>query len=92
MDNTRRRANLMLDADVIKMLDDLAEGERKRGQYISELIRNAYATRQATPNITSMDIDALRLMVQGLAGRVMSMEGEVADLRSQLAAMIAEKA
>ena len=37
-----------------------------------------------------MDLDALRLMVQGLAGRVIAVEGEVANLRSQLAAIIAE--
>jgi hypothetical protein len=70
-------------------LDDLAEGERKRGQYISQLIRNAYAARQSAPDVRAMDVDALRLMVQGLAGRVIMVEGEIANLRSQLAAVIA---
>ena len=37
-----------------------------------------------------MDLDAFRLMVQGLAGRVIAVEGEVANLCSQLAAVIAQ--
>ena len=91
MDDNKRRVNLMLDADVTDMLDALAEGERKRGQYISQLIRNAYAAKQSAPDVRTMDVDALRLMVQGLAGRVIAVEGEVANLRSQLAAVIAGK-
>ena len=34
-----------------------------------------------------MDLDALRLMVQGLAGRVIAAEGDVISLRSQMAAV-----
>jgi hypothetical protein len=87
MDDMKRRVNLMLDADVTDMLDELAEGERKRGQYISQLIRNAYAAKRSAPDVRTMDMDALRLMVQGLAGRVISAEGEIISLRSQLAAV-----
>jgi len=36
-----------------------------------------------------MELDALRLMVQGLAGRLIAVEGETANLRTQLAAVIA---
>jgi hypothetical protein len=91
MDNTKQRVNLMLDANVIDWLDSLAGGERKRGAYISDLIRSAWAARQSAPDVRTMDVDALRLMVQGLAGRVISVEGEIANLRSQLAALIAEQ-
>jgi metal-responsive CopG/Arc/MetJ family transcriptional regulator len=87
MDDTKRRVNLMLDSDVIEMLDELAEGERKRGQYISQLIRSAYAAKRSAPDVRSMDLDALRLMVQGLAGRVLTIEGEIINLQSQLAAL-----
>ena len=42
-----------------------------------------------------MDLDALRLMVQGLADRVIAVEGEVANLRAQwapeLTAVIAQE-
>jgi hypothetical protein len=44
--------------------------------------RPACAARQA-----ALDLDALRLMVQGLAGRVITAEGEIISLRSQLAAV-----
>jgi hypothetical protein len=88
----KRRVNLMLDSDVTEMLDQLAEGERKRGQYISELIRSAWAVRRSAPDVRGLDVDALRLMVQGLAGRVVAVEGEITNLRSQLAALIAKDA
>jgi hypothetical protein len=92
MDDSKRRVNLMLDSDVIDWLDFLAGGERKRGQYISQLIRNAYAAQRSAPDVREMDLDALRLMVQGLAGRVIAVEGEISNLRSQLAALIARDA
>jgi hypothetical protein len=85
----KRRVNLMVDADVIDWLDRLAGSERKRGQYISQLIRNDWTARQAAPDVRSMDLDTLRLVVQGLAGRVIAVEGEMGALRSQLAAVIA---
>ena len=91
MDDNKRRVNLMLDTDVIDWLDSLAGGERKRGQYISQLIRNAWAARQAAPDVRTMNLDALRLMVQGLAGRVIAVEGETANLRAQLASVIADR-
>lgn len=87
----KRRVNLMLDADVIELLDRLAGGERKRGSYISELIRSSWAGRQSAPDVRSMDLDSLRLMVQGLSGRVIAMEGELAAMRAQLAAVIASQ-
>jgi hypothetical protein len=37
-----------------------------------------------------MDVDALRLMVQGMAGRVLAVEVEVRNLHSYLAALIVE--
>lgn len=91
MDN-KQRVNLTIDSDVVEWLDSLAGGERKRGAYISELIRSAWAARQAAPDVRTMDLDALRLMVQGLSGRVIAAEGEITNLRAQLAAVIASKA
>jgi hypothetical protein len=91
MDN-KKRVNLMLDANVLDWLDSLAGSERKRGQYISQLIRSAWAAQQAAPDIRQMDVDGLRLLVQGLAGRVVAVEGEVTELRSQVAALLARRA
>jgi len=46
------------------------------------------------PDVRTMELAALRLMEQGLAGRVIAVEGEMANLRAQwapeLAAVIAE--
>lgn len=92
MSDEKRRLNLMIDSDVVSWLDSLAGGERKRGQYLSELVRQAWAARQSAPDVRSMDLDALRLMTQGLAGRVIAAEGEIVNLRSQLAAVIAARA
>ena len=92
MNDNKRRVNLMMDESTAQMLDELAEGERKRGQYLDQLIRREYATKRAAPDIRSMDIDALRLMIQGLAGRVQSLEGELVRMQSQVATLIAERA
>ena len=43
------------------------------------------------PAVRTMDLAALRLMVQGLARRVIAVEGEVVNLRSHLAALIAQQ-
>jgi len=39
--------------------------------------------------VRTLDLDALRLMVQGLAGRVIAVEGEVASWRAQRAPELA---
>jgi hypothetical protein len=92
MDNSKRRVNLMLDSDVIDWLDNLAGGERKRGQYISQLIRNAWSVSKSLPDVQGMNVDELRLTVLGLAGRLTAVEGEVANLRSHLAALVSDRA
>jgi hypothetical protein len=91
MDNSKRRVNLMLDSDVIDWLDSLAGGERKRGQYISQLIRNAWSVSKSLPDVQGMNVDELRLTVLGLAGRLTAVEGEVANLRSHLAALVSDR-
>ena len=86
----RQRVNLTLDSDVIGPLDELAGSERKRSAFISELIRTTYAARLANADLRSMDVEALRLTVLGLNGRVQSLEGDVSRIRSQMAAIIAK--
>lgn len=79
----KRRVNLMIDADVTDMLDSLAGGERKRGAYISDLIRVAYAGRVANEDLRTMDIEALRLMVMGMAGQLQALRGDVLALQAK---------
>ncbi|MFN8493986.1 MAG: hypothetical protein U0350_40685 [Caldilineaceae bacterium] len=85
----KQRCNLMLDSDVVEMLDELSGSERKRGLWISNMIRTAYAAQRSNVDIRTMDIEGLRLTVLGLAGRVQTVEGEMLRTQSQLAAMIA---
>jgi len=87
--NDKQRVNLMLDADVVAILDDLAGGERKRGQYVSELLRSTYAASQQAGDIHLMDLEALRLLVLGLAGRVVGVEGQIGHMQAQVAAIMA---
>jgi hypothetical protein len=86
------RCNLMLDADVIDMLDSLSGSERKRGLWISNMVRTAYAAQKDNADIRTMDMEGLRLTVLGLAGRVQAVEGELIKTQSQLAAIIAKSA
>lgn len=86
----KQRVNLMLDSDVVELLDDLAGSERKRGLYISNLIRTAYAGQRSNADIRTMDVESLRLTVLGLNGRVQAVEGEILRQQSQIAAMIAQ--
>ena len=41
------RCNLTLDSDVIEMLDELAGSERKRGLWLSNMIRTTYAAQRS---------------------------------------------
>ena len=81
MDKTR--VNLMLDEDVIELLDTLAGGERKRGLYISQLIRTTHAAQRDNADVRTMDVESLRLVVLGLAGRVKSVEGEIVKMQAK---------
>jgi len=84
----KERINLTVDGDVPALLETLAGGRNKMGDYLSKLIRSV---SQGTPQdeIERMDKESLRLMVQALTGRVMALEGEMLTVQSTLASMIA---
>ena len=70
------RLNLTVDGDIPMLLTSLAGGERRRGDYISQLIREVYAgKREIEPNI-----QALRLEIMGLDGRLRTLERMVEEL------------
>jgi hypothetical protein len=88
------RLNLAVDEGVGDMLTALAGGERKRGAYLSDLIKGMAQT-QGTPGI---DIHLLFNAVRGLTsqmagadGRLAMLESEVQRLTSQVAVLIAER-
>ncbi len=76
------RVNLTLERDVNEMLTDFAGGERKRSDYLNSLIRNIAESQGA--DVTGMDVESLRLMVQGMGGRLKSVEGELMSLRARV--------
>ena len=84
------RLNLSVADDIPEKLAALAGGERKRGQFLTNLIRSLYDAQATTQE--GMDIEALRLQVLGLAGQVKTLESRLAKLEQTLAVMIADNA
>jgi hypothetical protein len=84
---SKERLNLSVDEGIGDLLNKLAGGERKRGDYLSKLLRSI----DQGEDVTGLDVESLRLMVQGLGGRVKSLEGELMRVQAQLAAIIAAR-
>lgn len=87
------RLNLMVDDGVGDMLTTLAGGERKRGEYLSALVRGLYETRAQA----GLPLETLQYAVQGhsgqllsLHGRVVALENQIAHVNRQMSALIAE--
>jgi len=85
------RANLSLDADIPDLLERLAGGRNKMGDYVSKLIRLQIDDDTTASELQTLDNESLRLMVQGLGGRVKALEGEVMRTQAQIASLIADK-
>jgi len=83
----KERLNLSVDEGIGELLNKLAKGERKRGDYLSQLLRSI----DEGQDVTGLDVESLRLMVQGMGGRLKSLEGELMRVQSQLAAIIADR-
>lgn len=83
------RLNLMIDDGIGAMLTELAGGERKRGQWISDMVRAIHEQQQQA---MSSDLEAIRLGFAGLAGTVKTMEGRLMTVERNLAVLMAEKA
>lgn len=82
------RLNLMVEDGIGDTLSALAGGERKRGAWLSDLVRGM-AQAKGHPEA---DANTLLFAVRGVAGQVQMIEGRVATLEVQLAALIAKSA
>lgn len=82
------RLNLTVDDGIGDMLTTLAEGERKRGQWLSTLVRSMYDQRR---QLAVSDIEQIKMGFAGLVGTTRMLENRVAQLERQLAAVIAGK-
>ena len=83
----KERLNLSVDEGIGNLLNKLAKGERKRGDYLSQLLRSI----DEGEDVIGLDVESLRLMVQGMGGRLKTLEGEMMRLQAQLAAIIADR-
>jgi hypothetical protein len=89
------RLNLAVGDGVGDMLTQLAGGERKRGEYLSSLVRGLYETRAQA----GLPLETLQFAVQGhsgqllsLHGRLVALENQMTHVNDQLSAMIASRA
>lgn len=86
MDTTR--INLMVGKDIPDKLSELAGGERKRGEYLTQLIRAIYAGQQEVS--AGSDFEQLRLGFAGMVGKQKELEGRVLRVEGQLSALMAK--
>lgn len=86
----KQRLNLTVDADIPAILERMAGGRNKMGDYLSLLIRSM---DNGTPvdEMERADRESLRLMIQGLAGRVNMLEGQMIGVQTQVATLIANR-
>lgn len=80
------RLNLAVDEGIGELLTHLAGGERRRGAYLSDVVRGLAQTQQ-TPGA---DVQTLTFAVRGMGGQVAGMEARLSRLETTVAAMIAE--
>ena len=81
----KARINLLVDDDIPELLASLAGGRNLMGEYISKLVRTQIGAEVTADELKALEGESLRLMVQGLAGRVKMIEGEIMKMRAQLA-------
>lgn len=86
-----KRLNLTVDAAAAEILERMAGGRNKMGDYLSRLLIDMDAGTPAA-DLDRMDKESLRLMLQGVIGRLSMVEGEVLRMQAQLAALIAGEA
>jgi hypothetical protein len=82
------RLNLTVDDGVSQMLTELAEGERKRGQWLTNLVRSMYEQKQ---QIAVSDFEQVKVGFTGLVATSNALESRVARLERQVATLLADK-
>jgi hypothetical protein len=78
----------MVGKDIPDKLSELAGGERKRGEYHTQLIRAIYARQQEVS--AGSDFEQLRLGFAGMVGKQKELEGRVLRVEGQLSALMAK--
>lgn len=85
------RINLTVDNDIPELLERLAGGRNKMGEYLSNMVRNLAQGNALADEVEKLDREGLKLMIVGLSGRVTALEGGFINLQAQVARMIADR-
>ena len=76
------RLNLNVDDDIPEMLTALAGGERKRGDKVSEIVRDLYLIRNRAPG--GSQNDRIEHELAGIAGRLTELDRRQAGAEGKL--------
>ena len=82
------RLNLAVDEGIGELLTQLAGGERRRGAYLSDVVRGLAQTQQ-TPGA---DVTTLTFAVRGMGGQVAGLDARLSILENTVATLIASRA
>jgi len=73
-----KRVTLMLDDGIDDMLVELAGSTRKRGSYVSDLVRAAWAAKETQDS--ALDLETLAMSLKVVDRRLAAVEDQVAAL------------
>jgi len=79
------RLNRMVEDGIADLLTELAGGERRRGAWLSDLVRGM--SMQGIQGVSGADFEALRLSHNGLCALVRSAEGRLLLTETRLQAV-----
>ena len=82
------RLNLTVEDGTGELMTQLAGGERKRGQWLSELVRAMHETQQQAQ---ASDVEQVKMALAGMIGQQKQLEGRLLQVERQLAALISER-
>lgn len=83
------RLNLIVEDGISDLLTELAGGERKRGQYVTNLVKAIHEQRQT---VDASDLEQIRMGFAGLVGTVKVIDGRLLQVERTIAAMMAQGA
>lgn len=79
------RLNLIVDDGIGALMSELAGGERKRGEWLTKLVRAMHEQEQTAQ---ASDLEQLRYAFAGLLGQIKILEGRLLKVEHNLAAVI----
>lgn len=81
------RVSLTIEDGIGKMLTQLAGSERKRGQWLSGMVRAMYEAEQQAQ---ASDVEQLKFALSGVIGQQKQLEGRMLQMERQVAALMCQ--